>query len=132
MLCVPRNASSLLQDTGFQNARRCFEFYLRLGIYAYEGKCRKADVSIGVLVDETNRQCHQKNLDVEAQRPVVDVVKIQVNAADHLVEGVSFATETAYLGPSGDAGLDPVSEPETSSGISGSGTADCCSRDGSA
>src|SRR5690606_4366498 len=51
---------------------------------------------------------HQDDVDIEQDRPVLDVVEVVVHALHDLVERVGFATPAIDLGPAGHPGLYPV------------------------
>src|SRR5262245_124959 len=50
----------------------------------------------------------QENVEVEQHRPVLDVIKIELDALLDLLVGIDFAAPAVDLGPAGDARLDAV------------------------
>ena len=48
------------------------------------------------------------DLDIEPQRPVVDIVEVDFNPFLHLFNGVGFAAATTDLRQAGNAGLDAM------------------------
>ena len=58
--------------------------------------------SVGVLVDDTPKNSQKDNLQIEADAPVAEVVKVVL---DSFGDG-RVATKSVDLGPPGDAGLD--------------------------
>lgn len=72
------------------------------------GAASKAWRSIGIAVGLRRKDGHQEDPDIEAQRPVVDIVEIVLDAPQHLVIGARLAAQAVDLRPSGDSGLDVV------------------------
>src|SRR5690242_18564452 len=60
---------------------------------------------IGVVVDEAHDQRAQQDPDIEAQRPVLDVVDIVLDALVHRLDARRLAAPAIDLRPAGDARL---------------------------
>ena len=65
------------------------------------GVCRL----VGVLVDKTDKDRLEQDLDVEPDRPVAHVEQVSIDTLLHLLEGVGLATVAEYLRVACDTGL---------------------------
>src|SRR5450830_8836 len=63
---------------------------------------------MAILEDHQRRA--QYDLQVQAQRPVANIVQIKFNAPLHFVQRIGFATQTVDLRPAGDAWLDHMTQ----------------------
>ena len=63
--------------------------------------------SINIFRNQSKRGLDH-DFDIEPQRPVINVVKVDFNAFLHLFDGIGFAAATADLRQAGNAGLDAV------------------------
>src|SRR5258708_16633786 len=75
--------------------------------------CRRRPVaegraSIGVFRDDQHPDRHQQNLEVEPDRPIVDIFQIVGDALAGLQEIADLAAQAMHLRPPGDARLYPV------------------------
>ena len=64
--------------------------------------------SMSIPINLPGKEGQDQDLEIEKQRPVVDVVKVMLHTTLHLLEGVGFASVTVDLSPAGNAGLDVV------------------------
>src|SRR5574340_1136333 len=69
-----------------------------------------ARTSVSPPVPENDQYGFQDDMQIEAQRPVAQVIEIVVDARLHLVQGAGLAAIAVDLGPAGDAGLDLVAD----------------------
>src|SRR3546814_2370206 len=73
---------------------------------AREGSGQFMDfASVGMGVDEADKQRAQEDVEVERDGPVLDVVKVVLHPVLHLLDRVSLAAEAVHLSPTRDAGL---------------------------
>src|SRR6478736_5845506 len=66
--------------------------------------------SISVATHESLEHRDRDDLDVEPERPVVDIEEVELHAALHLLDLGRRAAISVHLRPAGDAWLDPVAE----------------------
>src|SRR5437879_4678808 len=64
--------------------------------------------SIGVLALENDPYRFRDDVQVQAQRPVAQVVQVVIDARLHLFQRLGFAALAVDLGPAGDSRLDLV------------------------
>jgi len=69
--------------------------------------CIDCRLSVDVLGQQRKRRL-QQDLDVQPQRPGVDVAQVDVDALLHLFQGLGLAPAAIDLGQAGDAGFDPM------------------------
>src|SRR5262249_7391115 len=67
-----------------------------------------ATASMGIVIGPRREHGADHDLEIEPERPVIDVVQVVRDAAAHLVVGVGLAAQPVNLRPAGDAGLDVV------------------------
>jgi len=60
---------------------------------------------VGVLVDKTDKDRQDQDLDVEPERPVAHVEQVGIDTLLHLLEGVGLATVAEHLRVACDTGL---------------------------
>lgn len=60
---------------------------------------------ISLVADEAFKDREENDLEIQPERPVLDVLKIVLNSALHLIQGVGFAAAAVDLSPAGDAGF---------------------------
>lgn len=73
------------------------------------GRCRP-EPSIRVLVDEALEDGQEDDLQIQPQRPVLQIFQIVLDAHFHLFQRFGLAPPTADLRPAGNAGLDLVAQ----------------------
>src|SRR4051794_10811958 len=68
----------------------------------------KCGMSVSISIGTWREHRAHENLQVEPQRPVVDVVEVELNPVAHLVVAVGLAAKTVNLRPAGHTRLDVV------------------------
>jgi hypothetical protein len=63
---------------------------------------------ISIPIHLSGKQGHDHDFQIEKKRPVVDIVKIILNTASHLLESIRVSTVSIGLRPTRDTGLDVV------------------------
>src|SRR6185503_13290269 len=66
--------------------------------------------SVGVLAFENHPERAHDDVKVEAQRPVAQIVEVEIDARLHLVQRFGFAAVPVYLRPARDSGLHLVAQ----------------------
>src|SRR4051794_18939363 len=66
--------------------------------------------SEGIAPGEADESGPPENLDVEPERPVVDVIEVEIDAGLQLVRCIHGAATAVDLGQAGNAGLHAVAE----------------------
>src|SRR3972149_4251642 len=61
--------------------------------------------SVGVRILQHHERGPEENPQVERQRPVPEVVEVELDAPPHLVHAVGLAAQAVHLRPAGDARL---------------------------
>jgi hypothetical protein len=64
--------------------------------------------SVGVRICLSRADCHEYDLYIQYERPVVDVVKVMLEASFHFFDRIRLPAIAVDLGPASDAGLDIV------------------------
>src|SRR5580704_19442785 len=65
-------------------------------------------VSIGVAISRRRQHGADDDLQIEPERPVVDIEQVVLEAPAHLLVGIDLAATAVDLRPAGDARLDVV------------------------
>src|SRR3546814_2208160 len=63
-----------------------------------------AFASVGIGVNEADKQRAQEDVEVEWHGPVLDIVEVVLHPVLHLFDSVRLAAEAVHLCPAGDAG----------------------------
>ena len=64
-------------------------------------------LSVNILRDQGKRG-FDHDFDIEPQRPVINVIEVDLNPLLHLVNGIGFTTAASDLRQAGNAGLDTM------------------------
>ena len=69
---------------------------------------RRAAKSKRIVIGKNQPGRSPQNLEVEAQRPIFDIIKVVIDAMDDFINTIQCATITINLRPPGDSGLDTM------------------------